>query len=61
MKKTKEFIKIWNKKNGYTNEITSEGNMRYVSPNVVTWNEYNAPVIHLKEIVLIYNSINNYI
>lgn len=48
-KQTREFVKIWNKRNGFPDGIVKESNMRYVEPGVVTWNEYDAPEVNLAE------------
>ena len=56
-KETLEFIKLWNKKNGYKNGITAEPNMRYHDKGIVTWNEYDSPYVDIKEIVEIYKEV----
>lgn len=58
-KQTREFVDAWNIKNDYqVGENTSDANMRYSSPGVVTWNEYNAPVVDIKTFLEIYNNLN---
>lgn len=58
-KQTKEFVDRWNILNNFpigVNTIT--GNMRYVSPGIVTWNEYDAPEINIEQIVSIFNEVS---
>ena len=55
---TKKFVDAWNKANDLPlTEDTQMGNMRYVSPGVVTWNEYDAPSIQLSEFISIFEEI----
>jgi hypothetical protein len=50
-KQTKKFVKFWNIANDMpVTEDTPAGNMRYVSPGIVTWNECDAPEIDLIQI-----------
>jgi len=49
-RQTRKFVKAWNKANNWpTTENTVLPNMRYVKPNEVTWNEYDAPQIDLAQ------------
>lgn len=58
-KQTKEFVDRWNILNNFPIGInTPEGNMRYVSPGIVTWNEYDAPEINIEQIVSIFNEVS---
>ena len=55
---TKEFVNRWNILNNYPTGVDTQcGNMRYVSPGIVTWNEYDAPEINIEQIVSIFNNI----
>lgn len=57
-KQTKKFVDKWNEKNNFPVGInTPLGNMRYVSPGVITWNEYDAPEVNIVEFVDIFNTI----
>ena len=46
---TEKFVWLWNEANGYPQGLCDKPNMRYVKPNEVTWNEYDAPQISLSE------------
>lgn len=55
---TQEFVDAWNIKSGYPlGEETTATNMRYSSPGVVTWNEYNAEQVDIKTFVEVYNNL----
>jgi hypothetical protein len=56
-KETKEFVRLWNDQNGYEQGDTAQANMRYVEPDLVTWNEYGAATIELSEFQKILNRI----
>ncbi len=55
---TREFVKRWNEKNGYSNEISYESNMRYVSAGRVSWNQFDAEEVDIAEFVNIYKELN---
>jgi hypothetical protein len=54
---TLDFIREWNTAMGFSNEISEEPNMRYVSVGFVTWNEYDAPEISIELIVRTFNKV----
>lgn len=57
-KTTRKFVELWNLENGYpTTEHTDKPNMRYVSNGLVTWNEYNAPTVNIKQFLEIQISL----
>ncbi len=59
-KQTKDFVDSWNIKNNFPTGVNTQcANMRYYSPGIVTWNEYDAPEIDISQIVEIYNTIMN--
>jgi hypothetical protein len=54
---TREFVKLWNEKNGYEDGINQSENMRIYDDGSVHWNVYDSPLVDIDEFVAIHAQV----